>query len=67
MTDETYKKPRAPDVVLARAAWYERLYEAYRDMPREERYEVVAWQQKHGHISTWPGWEPRIGKAPRNG
>ena len=52
---------------LERIKWYEKMVEAYKNMPDEMRQVLDKWDienKEKKDISEWPGWETLIGKKP---
>lgn len=50
--------------------WYEQMVLCFeRELSFEERKELQRWEKDNLSstvgTSDWPGWEPRIGKAPK--
>lgn len=49
--------------------WMTRMIQAFREMPRKDQKELLAWERENRDGNTvatsdWPGWERLIGKKP---
>lgn len=53
---------------LDRIKWYEKMVEAFKNLPEELKQELAEWERANKgkqDISEWPGWKQFIGKKPK--